>query len=57
MQNRYVGDLGDFGKFGLLRGLFGCEIDGHPSLKLGIVTGGETRKMVSRRPFVARAKS
>jgi hypothetical protein len=33
MQNRYVGDIGDFGKYGLLRAL--C--DGSPSLKLGVV--------------------
>lgn len=30
MQNRYVGDLGDFGKFGVLRSL-GC------GLRLGVV--------------------
>jgi len=33
MQNRYVGDIGDFGKYGLLQVL--C--DGSPSLKLGVV--------------------
>lgn len=33
MQNRYVGDIGDFGKYALLRAL--C--DGSPSLKLGVV--------------------
>ncbi len=33
MQNRYVGDIGDFGKYGLLRKL--C--DGSPHLKLGVV--------------------
>ena len=39
MQNRYVGDIGDFGKFGLLRSLSGCR-DAHPiecPLRLGIV--------------------
>ena len=39
MQNRYVGDIGDFGKFGLLRSLSGCH-DAHPvecPLRLGIV--------------------
>lgn len=44
MQNRYFGDVGDFGKFGLLRKL--C--DGTPSLKLGVVwyltdCGNETK--------------
>ncbi len=33
MQNRYVGDIGDFGKYALLRAF--C--DGSPSLKLGVV--------------------
>jgi hypothetical protein len=33
LQNRYIGDVGDFGKFGLLRKL--C--DGTPPLKLGVV--------------------
>lgn len=37
MQNRYVGDVGDFGKYGLLRAL--CMPDGgkNPALKLGVV--------------------
>jgi hypothetical protein len=33
LQNRYIGDVGDFGKFGLLRKL--CH--GTPPLKLGVV--------------------
>lgn len=33
MQNRYVGDLGDFGKYGLLRALCGSA----PQLSLGVV--------------------
>jgi len=33
LQNRYIGDVGDFGKYGLLRKI--C--DGTPSLKLGVV--------------------
>lgn len=38
MQNRYVGDLGDFGKFGLLRGLSSPRgVDGVSSLSLGVV--------------------
>lgn len=38
MQNRYVGDIGDFGKYGLLRALFGSPetpADG-PPLRLGV---------------------
>lgn len=36
MQNRYVGDVGDFGKYGLLRRLTGCSTEG-PKLSLGVV--------------------
>jgi hypothetical protein len=35
MQNRYVGDVGDFGKYGLLRVLSG--LNDEPRLKLGVV--------------------
>jgi hypothetical protein len=35
MQDRYVGDVGDFGKYGLLRLLSG--LDEEPSLRLGVV--------------------
>jgi hypothetical protein len=35
MQDRYIGDVGDFGKFGLLRAL--CGRDGSPLLKFGVV--------------------
>ncbi len=34
MQNRYTGDVGDFGKYGLLRAL--CSDDGKRKLKLGV---------------------
>lgn len=41
MQNRYVGDIGDFGKYGLLRWLCGMHRktanDGYKELKLGVV--------------------
>ena len=38
MQNRYVGDLGDFGKFGLLRALCANTGTGNPRyLSLGVV--------------------
>jgi hypothetical protein len=36
MQDRYVGDVGDFGKYGLLQALAGMH-DGKPKLSLGIV--------------------
>ena len=36
MQDRYAGDIGDFGKYGLLRAL--CGEDGHgPALRLGVL--------------------
>ena len=36
MQDRYAGDVGDFGKYGLLRWL--CGPDGHgPALRLGVL--------------------
>ena len=38
MKNRYVGDVGDFGKYGLLRHLAGMTSeDDLDSLKLGMV--------------------
>ncbi len=39
MQNRYVGDIGDFGKYGLLRALTGSgnETDSGDPLRLGVV--------------------
>ena len=36
MQNRYFGDVGDYGKYGLLRKLCGLTSDG-PQLSLGVV--------------------
>src|SRR4051812_1310630 len=36
MQDRYVGDVGDFGKYGLLRFLVGC-FDELPPLTLGVI--------------------
>src|SRR5947207_14751363 len=36
MQNRYVGDVGDFGKYGLLRAL-SSPLRGRPPLSLGVV--------------------
>ena len=35
MQDRYIADIGDFGKYGLLRAL--CGMHGGPSLRLGVV--------------------
>ncbi len=37
MQNRYVGDVGDFGKYGLLRTLCLPGTDGSKGLRLGVV--------------------
>ena len=37
MQNRYVGDVGDFGKYGLLRALCLPDADGSKGLCLGVV--------------------
>ena len=37
LQNRYVGDVGDFGKYGLLRALCRPESAEGPALKLGVV--------------------
>ena len=39
MQNRYVGDIGDFGKYGLLRALIGFQVGSasEPRLPLGAV--------------------
>jgi hypothetical protein len=37
MQNRYVGDVGDFGKYGLLRELCLPDPDGSKGLRLGVV--------------------
>ena len=39
MQNRYIGDVGDFGKYGLLRSLMGVgeSPTPHHSLRLGVV--------------------
>ena len=38
MQDQYVGDVGDFGKYGLLRWLCGMTgADGRPALSLGVV--------------------
>ncbi len=36
MQNRYIGDVGDFGKYGLLQALC-TTADGNPKLSLGVV--------------------
>ena len=39
MQNKYVGDIGDFGKYGLLRALTGHQTTSasEPHLTLGVV--------------------
>ena len=37
MQDRFVGDIGDFGKYGLLRALRGIHPPADPCLNLGLV--------------------
>ena len=37
MQDRFVGDVGDFGKYGLLRALTGIHPHAEPRLSLGVV--------------------
>ena len=37
MQDRFVGDIGDFGKYGLLRVLTGTYPEAEPRLSLGVV--------------------
>ena len=37
MQDKYVGDVGDFGKYGLLRTLAGIEPEATPRYRLGVV--------------------
>lgn len=37
MQDRFVGDIGDFGKYGLLRALTGIHPEAEPRLSLGVV--------------------
>ena len=37
MQDRFVGDIGDFGKYGLLRTLAGIEPKAEPGYRLGVV--------------------
>ena len=36
MQNKYMGDAGDFGKYGLVRWITGVTLTSTPSLNLGI---------------------
>src|SRR2546429_307924 len=36
MQDRYVGDVGDFGKYGLLRALL-SPLENAPALRVGVV--------------------
>ena len=37
MQDQYVGDIGDFGKYGLLRHLTGIQTPRLKTLRLGVV--------------------
>ena len=44
MQDRFVGDIGDFGKYGLLRALMGIQPGADPQLSLGVVWYLNSRK-------------
>ena len=44
MQDRFVGDIGDFGKYGLLRALTGIHPGAEPRLSLGVVWYLNSRK-------------
>lgn len=37
MQDKFVADIGDFGKYGLLRTLAGIEPKARPGYRLGVV--------------------
>ncbi len=37
MQHHYVGDVGDFGKYGLLRAITGRRSEAQPKLSLGVI--------------------
>src|ERR1039457_5750770 len=59
MQERYAGDVGDFGKFGLLRHLCGeTAQDKHPRMKAGVIwyrVGDETHNADGRHtPYLDR---
>ena len=45
MQNRYVGDIGDFGKYGLLRALVGLGEASTPSDPICLVSSGTSTEM------------
>ena len=48
MQDRFVGDVGDFGKYGLLRALTGIHPAAKPRLSLGVVWYVPSRTVGSR---------
>ena len=50
MQDHFVGDIGDFGKYGLLRALRGIHPPGDPCLKLGLVWYVPDCETVKRTP-------
>ena len=50
MQDRFVGDIGDFGKYGLLRALRGIHPRADPCLKLGLAWYVPDSETVQRTP-------
>lgn len=50
MQDRYTGDVGDFGKYGLLRWLCGLRESGPNRLRLGVIWYRTGADIVSRDP-------
>ncbi len=50
MQNRFVGDIGDFGKYGLLRALTGIYPEEEPRLSLGVVWYVPDEETIQRTP-------
>ena len=50
MQDRFVGDIGDFGKYGLLRALRGIHPRADPCLKLGLAWYVPDSETVKRTP-------
>ena len=50
MQDRFVGDIGDFGKYGLLRALTGIWPEAEPRLSLGVVWCVPDEQTIAKTP-------
>ena len=55
MQDRFVGDIGDFGKYGLLRAICGIAPRAEPKRSLGLCGMCQTTPPL-RRPLMATAR-